>query len=50
MKNAGPSADGSGKLPPRDIVERTFDFAVRMAQPGRPCATATGGQFLILHF
>lgn len=30
MKNAGSSAGGPGKNPPRDIVERTFDFAVRI--------------------
>lgn len=30
MKNADSSAGGSGKNPPRKIVERTFDFAVRI--------------------
>lgn len=32
MKNASSSADGSGKSPPQDIVERTFDFAVAVIQ------------------
>ena len=30
MKQADAGAVGSGKIPPRDIVERTFDFAVRI--------------------
>ena len=32
MKNANSSAGGLGKNPPRDIVERTFDFAVLIIQ------------------
>jgi four helix bundle protein len=32
MKNAGASSEGEGKKPPRDIVERTFQFAVRIVQ------------------
>jgi four helix bundle protein len=32
MKNANSSPDDSGKIPPRDIVERTFEFAVRVIQ------------------
>ena len=28
MKNAAPNPPGSGKSPPKDIVVRTFDFAV----------------------
>ena len=30
MKKTDSSAGGSGKTPPQDIVERTFDFAVRI--------------------
>jgi len=41
MKNADFNAEGSGKIPPKDIVERTFEFAVRVIQlcgkmDGRP--------------
>lgn len=32
MKNAGTSAAGLGKMPPKEIVERTFNFAVRVVQ------------------
>jgi four helix bundle protein len=32
MKNARTDANGFGKIPPKNIVERTFDFAVRMVQ------------------
>ena len=32
MKNAGASTGCSGKVPPQDIVERTFEFAVRVIQ------------------
>jgi four helix bundle protein len=32
MKSANPSAGGSGKNPPQDIEERTFDFAVLIIQ------------------
>ena len=32
MKKADSSPGGSGKLPPQDIVERTFEFAVRIIQ------------------
>jgi four helix bundle protein len=32
MKNARTDANGFGKIPTKNIVERTFDFAVRMVQ------------------
>ena len=32
MQKADSSSDGSGKNPPQDIVERTFNFAVRIIQ------------------
>ena len=32
MKNAPSNSGASGKIPPRDIVERTFDFAARVIQ------------------
>ena len=32
MKNAGASTGCLGKVPPQDIVERTFEFAVRVIQ------------------
>jgi four helix bundle protein len=32
MKNAGTSAAGLGKMPAKEIVERTFNFAVRVVQ------------------
>ncbi len=32
MKNAGSSSSGSGNTPPKDIVVRTFDFAVLIIQ------------------
>ena len=32
MKNADSSAGDSGKKPPQDIAERTFEFAVRVIQ------------------
>jgi four helix bundle protein len=32
MKNADDDMDGASPKPPRDIVERTFDFAVRIIQ------------------
>ncbi len=32
MQNANASSNDSWKIPPRDIVERTFEFAVRVVQ------------------
>ena len=32
MKNAGANAENVGKTPNRDILERTFEFAVRIVQ------------------
>jgi four helix bundle protein len=32
MKNTDSNPGGSGKIPPKDIVERTFEFAVRVIQ------------------
>ena len=32
MKNADSNSSDSGKKPPRDIVERTFNFAVRVIE------------------
>ena len=32
MKNASANPGGPGKIPPQDIVERTFEFAVRVVQ------------------
>lgn len=32
MQNANSKPAGSGKVPPKDIVERTFEFAVRIIQ------------------
>jgi four helix bundle protein len=32
MQKANFSSSGSGKIPPKDIVERTFEFAVRIIQ------------------
>ncbi len=32
MKNTSPNLGGAGNAPPKDIVERTFKFAVRVIQ------------------
>jgi four helix bundle protein len=32
MKNARPSSNDAGKIPKRDILERTFEFAARIIQ------------------
>jgi hypothetical protein len=50
MKNAGSSTDGPGKISPKDIVGRTFDFAGRIVLFSIPAQRVPTASFLILHF